>query len=286
MSQQIHATVPYRNKIALVFDFDGTLAPRTHTEVIKRLGFEPAEYEEEYLKPLQEDGWETVLAMGHIYSKLAKEKELTRDFLEKVGREMPLYDGVEQMFETVREAARETNPEIEVEFYLLTAGFTEVPKATRIAKEFKEIYGGALHFDDQGRPEAVKRILTHPEKPLYLLQLAKGFDFAQANPRQATEPLDPDEWYIPLDQMIYVGDGHSDMPAFDLVQRYGGIGLGVFEAERAEDWEGRDKIETIRRVENLAPNDYTDGSELLESLLRATHSLCHRVALRKLGKGE
>ena len=41
-----------------------------------------------------------------------------------------------------------------------------------------------------------------------------------------------------------------------------------------------------RRVENLAPADFRDGSELLTSLTLAIESIAKKVALRRLGQGE
>jgi trehalose-6-phosphatase len=92
------------------------------------------------------------------------------------------------------------------------------------------------------------------------------------------------EWHVPLSQVIYVGDGASDMPAFALMNERRGLGIGVYKAESPQDWASRDEMYARRRVQNLAYADYTDGSELMKSLTLAVESICKEIALRKLGQ--
>lgn len=275
-------------KLALVFDFDGTLGPGTFERVMEQWGLDPEEVDRDRLVPrVREHNWEDTLARAQMFVELAQERgDLTESTLAEMGRSYPLYPGVPEMFDRVRETAKAVVDDVEVEFYLMTAGFSTIPRSTSIAKEFKQIYSGALYFDEDGRPAFVKRVLTHPEKPRYLLHLAKGLELEGANPDQAYREIDEHDWYVPLDQMIYVGDGASDMPAFRLVSDHGGISIGVFETERAEDWSGYDAVRSSRRVENLAPNDYSEDGEMMQTLLLATESICKRIALRKLGEGE
>lgn len=282
------ATRVVSKKVALVFDFDGTLGPGTFEHVMKHWGLDPEEVDENRLNPrVQQHNWEYTLARAQMLIELAKEKDdLTESALAEIGRSYPLYPGVPEMFDRVRNAAKEWADDVEVEFYLMTAGFSTIPRSTSIAKEFKQVFSGALYFDEDGRPSFVKRVLTHPEKPRYLLHLAKGLEIQGANPDQAHKHVDEHDWYVPLDQVIYVGDGASDMPAFQLVSQHGGFPIAVFDTERAEDWSGYDEVRSSRRVENLAPNDYSEGGEMMKTLLLAVECICKRIALRKLGRGE
>jgi len=275
-------------KIALVFDFDGTLGPGTFERVMDRWGLDSEEIDRKRINPrVREHNWEFTMARAHTLIEVARERDdLTEQTLAEMGRSYPLFPGVPEMFDRVRKAAKAVVDDVEVEFYLMTAGFSTIPRSTSIAHEFEQIFSGALYFDDDGRPAFVKRVLTHPEKPRYLLHLAKGLEVEGANPEQAYRKIDEHEWYVPLDQMIYVGDGASDMPAFHLLSEHGGMPIAVFDTEKAEDWSGYDEVRSSRRVENLAPNDYSEGGEMMKTLLLATECICKRIALRKLSEGE
>ena len=207
--------------------------------------------------------------------------------LAEVAKNLSLYTGVDKMFSQIEECAQSILPDVAVEFYMLTAGFDEIPKATKIADRFTSIWGGAFHVDDSGNIVAVKRMITHSEKVRYLLMLSKGLDEGQGNePANVYQDVPDDEIYVPLDQMIYVGDGASDMPAFELLNGRGGIAIGVFDAASAEQWDGYEEMRVNRRVQNLAPADYSEGSELMQSLKLSVESICKRIALRKLSIGE
>ena len=65
-----------------------------------------------------------------------------------------------------------------------------------------------------------------------------------------------------------------------------GMGIGVFKAESAQDWRGYDDMDAGRRVQNLAPANYREDSELMRSLKLAVESICKRIALRRLSTGE
>ena len=283
------ATKKFYNRIALVFDFDETLAPGTLDILLESLGHDPQTFRQERIQTLMDDGWEEILARGYalIEDSKARDDKITADYFAKIGQDFDLFDGVESMFDHVRDWSTAIIDDIEVEFYMLTAGFVEIPQATSIAKEFNAIWGGAFHFNEQNEIVAVKRIVTHPEKVRYILQLAKGLGTEGANsPSDVYKDIPEEDWHVPLSQIIYVGDGSSDMPAFSLMNERRGLAIGVFGADKAEDWEGFENMDAHRRVQNLAPADYSEGSELMESLQLAVESICKRIALRCLSIGE
>jgi hypothetical protein len=191
------------------------------------------------------------------------------------------------MFERLRNCARAIVPEIEVEFYLLTAGFVEIPRASPIAGEFAQLWGCEFHFDEDEAIAFPKQLVTHPEKVRYLLQLAKGLEANGANsPADVYRSVPEDEWYVPLNQIIYIGDGASDMPVFTFLNERQGLALGIFKGETADEWRGLQEMHQGRRVENLAPVEYGEDSELIQSLILAVESLCKAIALRRLSTGE
>lgn len=284
------ATQQAINRIALVFDFDDTLAPDSFRSLLESIGLEEDTFRAERLQPLLDAGWESILARFYCLieeSKARAENKITADHLAQVGEAIGFFDGVPEMFDRLRHCATAIVPDVAVEFYLLTSGFIEIPRAMPIAAEFEQLWGCEFHFDEQGEIAFPKLLVTHPEKVRYLLQLAKGLGGDGANdPVDVYRPAPPEEWHVPLNQMIYVGDGASDMPVFTFLHERQGLAIGVFKGEAAAKWEGMKEMHPDRRVQNLAPVDYGETSELMQSLTLAVESICKQIALRQLSAGE
>ena len=99
---------------------------------------------------------------------------VTEELVREAGRSIEPFEGVPEMFGELRESAAAALPGLEVEFYLLTSGFSDLHRAVSFAGEFAGIWGAEFHFDESGEIAFPKRIVTHPEKVRYVLQLSKG----------------------------------------------------------------------------------------------------------------
>ena len=284
------ATKHLHNRVALVFDFDATLAPSSIDALLAHCGRDPEEFRRTRVQPLVDEGWEQILAACYALVRESRSRDdlaITREVLEEVGRGLEPFPGVPEMFGRVREWARAVVSDIDVEFYGITAGWVDMHRNTRVAHEFEEIWGSQFHFDERGEIDFPRQILTFAEKPRYLLQLTKGLSTGGPNsPADVRRKIPEGELYVPLDQMVYVGDGGSDMPAFSLLASEGALSLGVFKSGSPAEWASMSKEHPGRRLENLARADYAEGSELMKSLRLAVESVCKRVALRKLSVGE
>lgn len=283
------ATRPYHNRIALVFDFDRTLATSSYNVLLDQVGLDHERFREERVQPLSDKGWDDTLARFYtlVEESRSRDQPITRGDLERIGRSLDPYPGVPEMFDRVRDAAHAVLEDVDVEFYLLSCGFVDLHRAMPIAGEFEAMWGSEFHFDDDDAITFIRQLVTFPEKVQYLLAMAKGIGVGGPNtPADVYRHVPIEDWHVPLSQVVYVGDGGSDMPAFSLMHDHGGIALGVYESETAKGWGGYDAVRDDRRVENLAPADYSEGSELLRSLILAVETICKRIALRKLARGE
>ncbi|MEZ5449669.1 MAG: hypothetical protein R3E89_12015 [Thiolinea sp.] len=207
-------TKPRHPRIAILFDFDETLATKTDHVLCDYLGIDYPDFKREYVTPLQEQGFEDVLAKAWAYIDYSRrqQKPINRDTFTRLARDYPLFPGVEALFGHLRTVARQIEPDVEVEFHMITAGFAEIPQATRIAGEFTSIRGGHYHYDADGQICFVKSIIGHAEKVRYVQMIAKGLAENGANgPADIHKPIPAAEWHVPLEQIIYVGDGSSDM---------------------------------------------------------------------------
>jgi hypothetical protein len=289
-NKQTLATVGYHPRLALVFDFDETLSHSTIDALLRHCGITDTQrFRKERMEPLYAD-WDDILANFYTLVQLSRDPNhpsITRDFLEEVGRGLELFPGVEELFDRVRTWAQDAMPAVEVEFYVLSCGMVQMHRAHPIAEQFEGMWGSEFHFDDAGEIDFVKQMITFPEKVYYLLQLSKGLGTEGPNePADVYREVPPEEIHIPLSQILYIGDGASDMPAFQLMNENGGIALGVVSGDRITGWGGYKEMRRERRVQNLAPADYSEGSELLRSIQFGVESICKLIALRSLGESE
>lgn len=280
------ATHPYIPKVAVIFDFDRTLASDTIDALCAAWGLDRSEWEKKYCEPLG-GGWDGILKRGHALIQCGRERgePLSEELFEKAAEKIEIYAGVDTLRERLEEAARSVLHEIEIELVVLSSGYVDLIKRTAVVDFFDRIWAGDFHSDkDTGEALAVKRILGHPEKAQYIESYAKGLDLDAANTPQTEAPeFDQKDMRVPYDQIIYVGDGLSDLASFEFLGTRGGLAIAV---SKEEDFEKASEQTAGERVENLAPPDYSPGSELLCSLQHAVRSAASRVALRKFGKGE
>ena len=278
------STRPYLPRVSLVFDFDDTLASDSIDGILAVMGLERDEWEARWHAPLG-DNWDPILKRGRALIRAGRdvERPLTHDLFRGAADRLELFPEVLEMPERVRAEVARVHDAAECEFVVLSSGFVEVIDHTPVAGTFDRVWAGAFHFED-GEAVAVKRVITHPEKSLYLRAYADGLDLSAVNaPGTSDTMVDEHEMHVLHDQMVYVGDGYSDLQAFGFLEGAGGLALAI-EKGRGFSAAGRQSPE--QRVQNLAPPDYREGSELMSSLLLAAQACAARVALRALSEGE
>ena len=272
-----HPTRPTFDRIALVFDWDGTLAEDSYDAILRHVGQDPERFREEKLDPMvEEEGWEGALARLYLLEELG----VTEDDLRVTGEELPLLPGVSDVFDALRDHAKERIEDVDVELYVVSAGILRVIEASPVAGQFENIWACECHFDSSGRVRAAKKIVTHAEKANYLLQIARGLDEVQGNPPDPFKELGEEELHVPIDHMVYVGDGLSDMPAFALMAERGGIALALNKG--GGEWKMNGEAQGLYKVDNILEPDYSEGSDLRKALCHAVDNVISRIAIRRL----
>ena len=283
--KRVPSTRPYTPRILLAFDFDGTLASDTIDAVLDLYDTDRETWSREFVEPLGQ-GWDAIIKRGQALIDLGRARgaPLTRGHLRRAAEQVRGFEGVLDMPEHLSRIAREVLPEIEVECVILSSGYAEVIEATHIAARFERVFASAFHFDANGRAVCIKRVIGHSEKTLYLDAMAKTMDIEGANaPAAAGSHVDEHDRYVPFDQMIYAGDGASDLHAFGFMRQQGGLAIAV---DKDDEFDHAEAQRDDQRVDNLAHPDYSAGGELLQSLEHAVRACAQRIALRALGQGE
>ena len=279
---------PVSNKIAIVFDFDETLIPEDSLKVLLRYcQLDADSFVSDRIKSLIADGWDKYIARAYCLVKESQQRsknKITQRTLIEVGQKIKLYDGVITMFDHLREHLQSIDPTVSLEFYLISGSFGDIFRSTPIAKHFKKMWGTELQYGESGEVEFIKQQMTNTEKTRYLFYISKGID--KENERDLVynyQDLSADDIYIPLSQVIYIGDGASDIPCFTVINQYSGIALGVYSQDRsAEEWEYLKKVNSSQKISNLCEANYQKDSELIQSLSLAIECIANQIALRRL----
>ena len=272
--------------IAIVFDFDDTLARDSTSSYLHSLGVDVHEFWKDTVHRLVLEDWDPIPA--YLYSMIRMSQEgrcgpITQDSLVAWGDKIQYYPGVEEIFQRLHEYAARFNHGIELEFYLISSGIATVLRNTSIADHFTDIWGCDFAFDQSGSITFPKRIVSFTDKTRYIFHISKGLvgPPSRGRPFDVNRKVDKQHLRIPLNQMIFVGDGYTDIPCFSLVRKGGGIAIGVYDSGDRETWGKAWGFIEQNRVSNLVPADYQEGSALFNSLLMAVESMARRAELHE-----
>lgn len=244
--------------LAILYDFDHTLSPKDMQEYgfIPELGMEAADFWSECNRESKQNQMDQILS--YMYTMLRKARGrvlLTRSSLTAMGRDVGLFDGVETWFERINAYARAQG--LEPEHYILSSGLKEIIEGTRIAGAFKEIYAGSFVYDNDGVPVWPAMAVNYTSKTQFVFRINKGIlDVTEDRGINAYMPQDRRR--VPFTNMIYVGDGYTDVPCMRLVKSSGGHSIAVWNTQR----DVADRLLREGRVNFVCRADYTEGSEI------------------------
>jgi haloacid dehalogenase-like hydrolase len=220
-----------KKTIALIYDFDGTLSPKPMQEYafLPQIGEDPGKFWEESNRISREQGADPLITYMHLMYKKAKAKgiRIDRDDLVAQGRAITFYPGVETWFDdTARYVAEKTGGQnVTLRHYLISSGLTEMVEGTSIYKNFHNVFASEYWFDAYDLPYP-KRVITDTGKTQYLFRINKGLenlsDSINHHMPEADRP-------IPFSNMIYFGDGDTDVPSMAVVRKSGGHAIAVHE---------------------------------------------------------
>ena len=272
--------------IALVFDFDDTLAPDSTSGFLQDMGVDVPAFWHDRVDPLltQED-WDPVPAYLYQMLELSRSGQhgpITRDRLRDWGRRLPLHDGVPTLFDRLRARLRSAHPTVQLEFYLISSGIGDVLRETPIAGCFSDIWASEFHYDAQGAIDFPRRVVSFTDKTRYLFHIQKGIIGPESRnkPFEVNRKVDPDKLRVPFEQMIFVGDGYTDIPCFSLIRRSGGVAFGVWDPRHKEKRSRAWGFIQEGRVSNLNQARFGEDAELYQWLEEAVESLAAQIVLK------
>ena len=142
-----------QNIVAVIFDFDGTLAPDSTSSFLESIGIDVPHFWNEEVEPLLNSGWDPVPAYLYVMIQISNSVDgqpITRQKLAKWGPRISPYRGATRIFSRLRQHVASVNPDAIVEFYLISSGIGEILRATKLAKHFNDIWACDFCYGDSG----------------------------------------------------------------------------------------------------------------------------------------
>jgi len=249
-------------KVVFMYDFDKTLCDRDmqEYEFIPNMKLSANEFWTATSNEAKNPGnnIEKILAYMYTMMKYAKRNgiKLTRDYLNSCGSKVKLFEGVKDFFVRINQMANSLG--FEAEHYIISSGLKEIIKGTEIAKYFKEVYACEFHYDMDGIADFPAYVVNYTMKTQFLFRISKGaFDLNDEEKLNAK--IKDEDRYVRFQNMIYFGDGLTDVPCMKLVRENGGTAIAIYQ-------ENNDKIARKlfdeNRVDFIAPADYRENSYL------------------------
>lgn len=217
--------------------------------------------------------------LNHLltYVKSGKLKGLNNRTLKELGKELVFYPGLPQFFtelcEELEKDSEYREAGITLEHYVVSTGFAAMIRGSAIAPLIKGVWGcefiespAPVNFvqNKQEPPTEGSEIsqvaytMDNTAKTRALYEINKGSNVhpeIDVNARVARENR-----RIPFENMIYIADGPSDIPAFATLKDGGGRTYAIYPAGNDAAFAQVDRLQREGRIQMYGVADYTKGS--------------------------
>lgn len=246
--------------IALMYDFDKTLCEKDMQEYsfIPSIGMSPEEFWGEANKISVKNSMDRILAYMYLMIKLAKKKDIpiTKEAFKELGKDVVLLRGVKTWFKRISEIAKSEG--VIVEHYIISSGLSEIIEGTPIAKYFKRIYACEFHYNERGNADWAQQAINFTTKTQFIFRISKGV-LDTVDDYTLNSYVSENDRRIPYRNMIYIGDGLTDVPCMTVVRDRGGESIAIY--HKGEEDKAYKLIQE-NRVGYIAYADYSKDCEL------------------------
>ncbi len=253
-------------QIAICYDFDGTLSPKNMQEYgfMEKLDIRgPEKFWEEVDSIAKKQNADNIAVYMKLMISKSKENDIQYDkeTLKNYGKSIELFKGVETWFDRINEYGKEHGAS--VKHFIISSGLKEMIEGTKIAKEFEKVFASSFMYDPHGVPEWPAVVLNFTTKTKYLFEINKGKKCSNIN-----KYIPDEDREIPFSNMIYIGDGETDVPCMKIVKKEGGHSIAVYKPKSSKKLKIAEQLVKDNRVNFMASADYSEDSQI-ERIVKA-----------------
>lgn len=246
--------------IALMYDFDKTLCTtdmQAYT-FIPNLGMSANEFWAKASDLAEKHKMDRILAYMYLMLDEAHihRKPIRRSDFVALGKDLELYPGVAEWFSRINRFGKEQG--VTIKHYIISSGLREIIEGSSIYKEFDDVFAGEFLYDENGVACWPKNVVNYTTKTQFLFRINKGvLDISNDDDLNRFTP--EEDRPVPFRNMIYIGDGLTDVPCMKLVKVNGGCSIAVY--QKGKQAKVKDLI-LDQRVNFIEPADYSEDSQL------------------------
>lgn len=270
-----------RPVVAFMYDFDKTLCTKNMQEYsfIPDVGMEPEEFWQKVVEMKDKEHMDSTLAYLYMTLKSLKDKGAPsrREDLMKYGDSLELYPGVKEWFSLMNSYCESLG--LKAEHFIISSGLKEIIEGCSISKEFKEIYACEFLYDVNGEPIWMKDVVNYTTKTQFVFRINKGV-LDISDDERVNSFLPDDERPVPFTNMIYFGDGSTDVPCMKLIKIQGGHSVAVYDGSRR----AADELFKAGRVNFICKADYSKDGELYNTITDVLQKIRYNERLKKKSK--
>lgn len=243
-----------------MYDFDKTLCTKDMQEYtfIPNLGIEPGRFWGEADKLREDNKMDQVLTYMYLMFKKTVDNNMTlkRDYLNKMGEEVELFPGVEEWFERINSYGAKFG--FKIEHYIISSGLKEIIEGSKIGKYFKRIYASEFFYNEDGNAMWPKLAVNYTNKTQFLSRIRKGVLDISDDYNLNKKMIDNDR-RVSISNMIYIGDGITDVPCMKLTKDGGGVSIAVYTEKSVNTAKS---LLSDGRINYMVKADYSKDSEI------------------------
>jgi hypothetical protein len=294
-----------QNVIAMIWDFDKTLSPDYMQQPLfrkfnvdeKTFWKEANGLAEFYRRGGMHNLSRDTLYLNHILTYVERGifQGLNNQMLFELGAEIDLFEGLPKFFGAIKEQIggeqRFSVHDITVEHYIVSTGLRQMIMGSGIAPYVDDVWGCEF-AESIGEPgyldkdptlfdttdaviRAVGYAIDNTTKTRALFEINKGSNKLVGIDVNAT--VAPEDRRVPFQNMIYIADGPSDVPAFSIVNQYGGRTFAVYKPRSFEHFQSVDRLQKENRVQGIGEASYVEGSLTAMWVTNAVQEIAGRI---------
>lgn len=262
--------------IAIICDFDETLGPDTISFLLEKNNISYDKFWPEVYGMVKES-WDPPLAYMHLLLEYSKKRklDLSQKSLHALGKKLSLFPGLPKAFAELKEYVKTEESlkqaGVKLELYIISGGLEDMILGSSIAKHVDGIFGSGFAYDAKTKEAiGIRTAISFTEKTRYIFGINKGLNVSElrTKPYRINDVAAFEKRRIPFTQMIYIGDGPSDIPTLSVIAQYGGTGIGV-SAPNKSFKKGYELARGRRITVGPYTANYKDGSDM-RKVLKAT----------------
>lgn len=296
------------NIIAVIWDCDKTLIDGYMQDpIFADYGVKPAEFwkevnskPDEYERQNQENGdrnnkirvnRDTYYLNHFIHcTRDGIFKGLNNQKLREYGSKQKFYNGIPEIFEKTKAIIRDDSSYseygIQVEHYIVSTGFAEVIRGSVLMEHVEDIWGCELleDTDDDGNRiiSEVLYTIDNTTKTRAIFEINKGI--GKIKEIDVNSNISEGNRRVRMENMIYIADGPSDIPAFSVVKKGGGATFAIYPKG---DMDAMEQVEGMReagRVDMYAEADYSEGTTAYMWIINRIKKMADRIKQKEKAK--